>query len=231
MRIARILVQAARAKRAGDRPPHGHLGRRRRGRFDHESGSTSRPTSRKRCSGRLDHWADGPRGRLAPTPSLDHVPPQHSSRHGESCMRKDRAGAEAVRRGRDAERRTAGSRRSSGHSSTCRCSTPSRTKVQAQSVEAFRRGSPRPRPPTFEETFLTIAQFLRNCTATSWSSTAVSRTGTRRSGARNTPEEDEHLSCSDGTGFRPALERYVTVAADWRAVTPSTKLGQAIQGG
>jgi uncharacterized protein (DUF924 family) len=158
--------------------------------FDHEIGQNFSTEVENASEGKLDHWADEPRGRLALILLLDQFR-RNIYRGTAKAYEKDRAALRLCVEG-------AMQRKDRGLTPIQRAffymplQHAESLKVQAKSVELFGRLAEAV-SPTFRETFLTIAQFAE------LHRDIIERYGrfphrNALLGRENTPEENEYLA-------------------------------------
>jgi uncharacterized protein (DUF924 family) len=158
--------------------------------FDHEIQQNFSDDVEKASEGKLEHWADEPRGRLALILLLDQFR-RNIYRGSAKAFEKDRAALKLCVEG-------AMQKKDRGLTSIQRAffymplQHAESRKVQAKSVELYTRLAEAV-SPTFQETFLTIAQFAE------LHRDIVDQYGrfphrNALLGRTNTPEEDEYLA-------------------------------------
>ena len=158
--------------------------------FDHEIQQNFSDDVEKASEGKLEHWADEPRGRLALILLLDQFR-RNIYRGSAKAFEKDRAALKLCVEG-------AMQKKDRGLTSIQRAffymplQHAESRKVQAKSVELYMRLAEAV-SPTFQETFLTIAQFAE------LHRDIVDQYGrfphrNALLGRTNTPEEDEYLA-------------------------------------
>ena len=158
--------------------------------FDHEIQQNFSDDVEKASEGRLEHWADEPRGRLALILLLDQFR-RNIYRGSAKAFEKDRTALKLCVEG-------AMQKKDGGLTPIQRAffymplQHAESRKVQAKSVELFTRLAEAV-SPTFQETFLTIAQFAE------LHRDIVDQYGrfphrNALLGRTNTPEEDEYLA-------------------------------------
>ncbi len=158
--------------------------------FDHEIQQNFSDDVEKASEGKLEHWADEPRGRLALILLLDQFR-RNIYRGSAKAFEKDRAALKLCVEG-------AMQKKDHGLTSIQRAffymplQHAESRKVQAKSVELYTRLAEAV-SPTFQETFLTIAQFAE------LHRDIVDQYGrfphrNALLGRTNTPEEDEYLA-------------------------------------
>jgi uncharacterized protein (DUF924 family) len=158
--------------------------------FDHEIEERFAGDVDRACSGQLDHWAEEPRGRLALIILIDQFR-RNIFRSTKKAYSKDRLALKLCVEG-------AMSKKDKGLSPIQKVffymplQHAESAKVQAKSVELFSRLAEAV-SPTYEETFLTIAQFAE------LHKDIIDQFGrfphrNKLLGRENTPEEDEYLA-------------------------------------
>ena len=158
--------------------------------FDHEIRQNFLADIEDASEGRLDHWAEEPRGRLALILLLDQFR-RNIFRGTAKAYEKDRAALKLCVEGamQKKDRGLTPIQRAFFYMPLQHAESP---KVQAKSVELFSRLAESV-SPTFQETFLTIAQFAE------LHRDIIDQYGrfphrNALLGRENTPEEDEYLA-------------------------------------
>ena len=164
--------------------------------FDHEIRQNFAADVEKASAGKLDHWADEPRGRLALILLLDQFR-RNIYRGSAKAFEKDNAALKLCVEGamQKKDRGLTAIQRAFFYMPLQHAES---RKVQAKSVELYSKLSEAV-SPTFQETFLTIAQFAE------LHRDIIDQYGrfphrNALLGRDNTPEEDEYLA-SDAPDF------------------------------
>ena len=158
--------------------------------FDHEIRKEFADDVEKACKGQLDHWADEPRGRLALIILIDQFR-RNIYRNTAQAFSMDRLALKLCVEGA-MEKKDKGLTPIQKVFFYLPLQHSESAKVQAKSVELFARLAESV-SPTYEETFLTIAQFAE------LHKDIIDQFGrfphrNKLLGRENTPEEDEYLA-------------------------------------
>jgi uncharacterized protein (DUF924 family) len=158
--------------------------------FDHEIRKEFADDVDKACKGQLDHWADDPRGRLALIIMIDQFR-RNMYRNTAEAFSMDRLALKLCVEGA-MEKKDKGLAPIQKVFFYMPLQHSESAKVQAKSVELFTRLAESV-SPTYQETFLTIAQFAE------LHKDIIDQFGrfphrNRLLGRENTPEEDQYLA-------------------------------------